>query len=135
MNKRLLSQPSSDLIHISKLVEQLNLDYQAMRSQRHQLAQWEEDQDFSILGEIELFATKIQGYASQVMTQNFQESIDEMAQQLKQLKLFEIEYFADWYFTQSAKYSQIKAYIEAQNYLRLLLLEYLNQHSSLQSAV
>lgn len=133
MSEQLLSQSSqpSDLIHIRKMVEQLNADYRAMRSERHRLAQWEEEQNFSILGEIEIFATKIQGYASQIVNQNLRESIDEMIVHLRELKLFNIDYVSDWYFAKGSEYTQIKAYVEAQDYLRLLLLEYLNQRLSL----
>lgn len=74
MSEQLLPQSSqpSELLHIRRLVKQLNSEYQAMRSERHRLAQWEEEQDFSILGEIEVFAAKIQGYAGQIMAQTFE---------------------------------------------------------------
>lgn len=127
MSEQLVSRSSTpNLVHIRKRVEQLNADYQAMRSERHRLAQWEEDQEFSILGEIEIFTTQIQGYAHQILAEKLRSSIEESIEQLKAIKLFEIDYFSDWYFAEGNEYRQIKHYVEAQDYLRLLLLEYLS---------
>lgn len=128
MSEQLLSRSSDlELVHIRKRIEQLNTDYQALKSERHQLAEWEEEQPFSILGEVELFTTQIQGYAHQILSQKIRSSIEETIQHLKSIKLFEIDYFSDWYFAENNDYTQLKRYVEAQDYLRLLLLEYLNQ--------
>jgi hypothetical protein len=131
MSEQLLSRSSDlELVHIRKRIEQLNTDYQLLKSERHRLTEWEEDQPFSILGEIEVFTTQIQGYAYQILSQKMRSSIEETIQHLKAIKLFEIDYFSDWYFAETNDYTQLKRYVEAQDYLRLLLLEYLNQTQS-----
>jgi hypothetical protein len=52
---------------------------------------------------------------------NQQEIID----RLEQLNIFEIPYFANWYFGDRADYTQIKHYVATLNYLRLLTIEFL----------
>jgi hypothetical protein len=58
---------ASESEHICLLSAQLYEMYQEMKTERNALARWEEEQEFSILGVIELFSTDIQGYAEQIL--------------------------------------------------------------------
>ncbi|BAY60832.1 hypothetical protein NIES22_08920 [Calothrix brevissima NIES-22] len=119
--------------YITNVLQQLLIDYKNTRDERRQIAIWEESQDFSILGEIEIFATDIEGYASQVIANDDLEQYQEMMQKLTKMHIFDIAYFADWYFAEESQFPQIKLYIEKLNYLRLLVIEYINDAIALQS--
>lgn len=112
--------------HIQRLTQQINLAYRMMRDERHQLAIWEEDQKFSLLGEIELLTTDLQGYAGQVLVGNCEQP-NEILDALQKVKPFEIAPVADWYITFGEQYPQMCRYLEMLDYLRLLLMEYLRQ--------
>lgn len=120
----------SDQAHIRLLSTQLDQQYQVMKAERSAIADWEEDQEFSILGVIELFSTEIQGYAEQVLLNDLNTSLGSSSlTHLRQLNVFNIDYFAEWYFNHFSLYPQIQHYIEQLDHLRLLLIEYLNQRS------
>jgi hypothetical protein len=118
------------LAHIQVLSEQLNQIYQSMKAERQAIARWEEEQEFSILGVMELFSSDIQGYVEQLLSDYPGNSLDDRAiSHLRQLDTFSVNYFADWYFANSGTYSQTQQYIEQLDHLRLLLTEYLRERS------
>ncbi|WNZ27568.1 hypothetical protein HJG54_32385 [Leptolyngbya sp. NK1-12] len=116
--------------HISLLSEQLDMLYQAFKSERMAIAQWEEDQEFSILGVLELFSTEVQGYAEQIKLGQFTSPLAHSVDHLRQLNLFRIDYFVNWYFQNLEQYPQTKQYIEGLDHLRLSMLECLNNRLS-----
>lgn len=118
--------------YISNVLQQLLIDYKNTREERRKIAIWEESQDFSILGEIEIFTTDIEGYASQVIANDDLEQYQKMMQKLTKMNIFDIAYFADWYFAEESQFPQVKLYIEKLNYLRLLVIEYINDTIALQ---
>lgn len=114
--------------HIRLLSTQLDEQYQAMKAERSAIAHWEEDQEFSILGVLELFSTEIQGYAERVLLNGSKAALDSSSlTHLRQLNVFNIDYFADWYFNHFSLYPQVQQYVEQLDHLRLLLIEHLNQ--------
>ena len=116
--------------HIRLLSTQLDEQYQAMKAERSAIANWEEDQEFSILGVLELFLTEIQGYAERVLLNSSKAALDSSSLiHLRQLNVFNIDYFADWYFNHFSLYPQTQHYVEQLDHLRLLLIEHLNQRS------
>lgn len=115
--------------HIEQVCQQLIPNYQETRQERYQLALWEESQNFTILGVIEIFTTDIRGYASQVINSDILETPQEISGNLDKLKIFDIPYFSDWYFSHESSYPKIKHYIEFLNYLRLLIIEYCKGNS------
>lgn len=116
--------------HIRLLSTQLDEQYQAMKAERSAIAHWEEELEFSILGVLELFSTEIQGYAEQVLLNGSKAALDSSSlTHLRQLNVFNIDYFADWYFNHFTLYPQIQHYVDQIDYLRLLLIEHLNQRS------
>lgn len=111
-------------------MQQLLIDYKNTREERQQIGIWEESQDFSILGEIEIFTTDIEGYASQVIANDDLENYQHIIKKITKMNIFNISYFADWYFSEESQFPQIKLYIEKLNYLRLLIIEYISLHTS-----
>ena len=112
--------------YLERVLNQLLTDYQTTSSEREQLAVWEETQEFTILGAIEMFATDIRGYAFQAIADaRLEENIVDI---LHQLNIFDIPYFADWYFSIELQYPQIKRYVDKLNYLRLLVIEYIKNY-------
>jgi hypothetical protein len=109
------------LAHIQLITDQLDELYQSMRDERRSIAQWEEDQEISILGVLELFSSDTQGYAQQILAgANLNRQSSE---HLRRLNVFGIDYFAAWYFNQWTRYPQVKRYIDQLDHLRLLLIE------------
>ena len=118
------SQTAKD--YIGKVLKHLLSDYKNTREERRKVALWEESKDFSILGEIEIFTTDIEGCASQVIANDDLENSQDMINKLTKLQIFDVSYFADWYFSEETQFTQIKRYIEKLNYLRLLMIEYIS---------
>jgi hypothetical protein len=112
--------------NIAKVLKHLLSDYKNTREERRQISQWEESNNFSILGEIEIFTTDIEGCASQVITNDNLEDYQDIIKKLTEINIFDISYFADWYFSEESQFPQIKLYIEKLNYLRLLIIEYIS---------
>ncbi|MGH2413747.1 MAG: hypothetical protein ACRDEA_08655 [Microcystaceae cyanobacterium] len=112
--------------YIERVLKQLLIDYQQTKEERHQIALWEETQEFTILGVIEIFTTDIRGYASQIIARDNLENRQEISDNLHKLKIFEVPYFTQWYFSNKSDYPQIKHYVETLNYLRLLIIEYIH---------
>ncbi|WP_068816684.1 hypothetical protein [Phormidesmis priestleyi] len=119
------TQPLDPAIaHIQLLSQQLDDLYQAMKTERQAIAQWEEDQDFSILGVLELFSGDVQGYVEKILTPSASSHPEEHLAHLRKLNVFEINYFATWYFANLNTYPHIKQYTEHLDHLRLLLMEH-----------
>jgi hypothetical protein len=116
--------------HIQHLAEQINPLHQNCRADRIQLADWEDDRPFSILGELEVLAGNLQGYAGQFT----HDRLDATAiVDLQQRNPFADRAIADWYFTHGNDYPDLCRYLELLDYLRLSLLTAIQQ-SSLQVA-
>jgi hypothetical protein len=112
--------------HIQTILNQLLSDFRASKAERQQLALWEESQEFTILGIIEMFTIDIRGYAAQIVVNNFVNEPQNCIDCLEALQIFEIPYVADWYSTID-QYPQIKQYISHLDYLRLLIIEYVSK--------
>lgn len=112
---------------IRRLSERIDQDYRATKDERRGLAEWEENQEFSVLGVIELYSSDIQGYAAQVLTRCYTTSFDISISRLRQLDLLGVSYLADWYFATQVPSPKLKQYIETLDHLRLLLIEYFTQ--------
>lgn len=111
---------------IQHLTNQVNLTYQLMRDERQQLAEWEEEQDFSILGEVELLTSKLQGYSGQLLGERIQD-FESIVVALKKTNPFEIDDVSNWYVAFGDRFPQVSRYIEQLDYLRFLLIEYSTQ--------
>ncbi|WGV27909.1 hypothetical protein [Halotia branconii] len=111
--------------YINKLLQQLLIDYNNTREERRQISLWEESKNFSILGEIEIFTTDIEGCASQVIANDNLENYQDLIKKLTKNNIFNVAYFTDWYFSEESQFPQMKLYVEKLNYLRLLIIEYI----------
>ena len=114
------------LAHLHRFTQQVNVTYQAMHDERVRLALWEDDQDISILGEVELLTTQLQGYAGQILLGRCEHPHEVLAH-LQHINPFETQPLSHWYITWGEKYPQISHYLETLDYLRLLMVEYLRQ--------
>jgi hypothetical protein len=117
------------LAYIEKILNQLLKDYQSTKLERERIALWEETQEFSVLGTIEVLTDDIRGYSFQIINNNSSAKAQEILNELNKLKIFEIPEFIEWYFTPEFDYPQMKHYAETLNYLRLLIIEYLRDLS------
>lgn len=117
------------LAYIEKILNQLLKDYQSTKLERERIALWEENQEFSVLGTIEVLTDDIRGYSFQIINNNCIATSQEILNELNKLKIFEIPEFIEWYFTPEFDYPKMKHYAETLNYLRLLIIEYLRDLS------
>ncbi len=111
--------------YIEQILNQLLIKYQNTQLEREKIALWEENQEFSILGIIEIFTDDIRGYAFQVITKNISINAQNILNELEKLKILEIPEVTKWYFNPKFDYPKMKQYIEILNYLRLLIIEYI----------
>jgi hypothetical protein len=112
---------------IVQLLAQLTVDYQNTKSERKEIAQnyLGSEEEFSFLEEIELVTVSIRGYASQIETSAGVEHREEAIADLHQLRVFDRSAIAQFYDETRSGYLQMRSYIRMLDYLRLLVLEYL----------
>lgn len=106
------------------LSDQMDELYRTMKDERKALSQWEDNQEFSILGTLELFSSDIQGYVETIALNQPTIPSTEALTHLRNLNAFQLDYFTSWYFENWQAYPQIKQYIEQLDHLRLLLIEH-----------
>jgi hypothetical protein len=110
---------------ISDLLTQTTTDYQKAQLERRQLAASSTpDETFTVLEELELLTTDLRGYANQIQIRGWIEQDAAAIAHLQALRLFSIPTIAQFYF-ETEQYPMLKQYIRQLDYLRLLLLEYL----------
>ena len=82
--------------------------------------------------ELELLTVNIRGYASQIKLTGGVENVQKAMRELPQLSAFNIPIVARFYIEQRSPYPQTKMYLQLLDYLRLLVLEYLQTLGSVQ---
>jgi len=112
---------------IVQLLAQLNVEYQKTKSERKEIAHSYvfSEEEFSVLEEIELVTVSIRGYASQIERRAGVENREQAIADLHQLRVFDRSAIAQFYAETRSGYLQMRAYIRMLDYLRLLVLEYL----------
>jgi hypothetical protein len=112
---------------IKDLLVQMTTDYQQTQSERREVAAAFPltDENFSIIEELELITTDLRGYASQLQFRDWIEDSATAIDRLQTLRLFSIPHIAQFYFENSQDYPKLKEYMRQLDYIRLLLLEYL----------
>jgi hypothetical protein len=112
---------------IKDLLVQMTTDYQQTQSERREVAVAfpATDENFSIIEELELITTDLRGYASQLQFRDWIEDSATAIDRLQSLRLFSIPHIAQFYFENSQDYPKLKEYMRQLDYIRLLLLEYL----------
>ncbi len=127
MIEAVLDQQEVTKRNISQLLSQLTNTYQNTRAERKEIVTQfpPENEEFSLLEEIELLTVNLRGYASQITSENKITKKDQMFSQLQGMRVFSVSPIGQFYFNNNGKYEQMKSYIRMLDYLRLLLLEYL----------
>lgn len=112
---------------INNLLQQLNVDYQNTKEERKAIAAEfpANEQEFTVLEEIELLTVLIRGYGSQIQARGMIDLEQEAVERLAKMRVFELPTIALLYFDTTSKYPLMKAYLLRLDYLRLLILEYL----------
>ncbi|WP_414527879.1 hypothetical protein [Nodularia chucula] len=127
MNKAVLNEQEVTKQNIIQLLAQLTHVYQTTRNERKEIIMTfpPEDEEFSLLEEIELLTVNIRGYASQVQATGQINHKSQAIEQLQSVRVLNVPQIANFYFSNNDQYEQMKSYIRILDYLRLLLLEYL----------
>jgi putative N-acetylmannosamine-6-phosphate epimerase len=117
--------------YITHLLEQLTEDYQRTKAERQQIYTLviSDEDEFTVLEELELLTTTLRGYASQIQFRGWIENEAEAIEQLQAMYVLDVSAIAQFYFTTPGQYEQVKAYIRMLDYLRLLMLDYLRSNS------
>lgn len=131
MTKAILNQQELIKRNISQLLTQLTNTYQNTRGERQEISiQFPpEDEEFSLLEELELLTVNLRGYASQIQSTGQIVNQAQTIEQLQAMPVLNVPQIASFYFDSNGNYEQIKSYIRTLDYLRLLLLEYLQFQS------
>ncbi|MEO0768828.1 MAG: hypothetical protein AAFY72_05250 [Cyanobacteria bacterium J06649_4] len=118
--------------HIAQVLAQLTTDYQQAKAERQALATQlpEEASGFSLLEELELLTVSIRGFGSQFITSNGVSNQREAVGQLRQMRVFNVPSIAQFYFDMSIDSERLKLYVSLLDYLRLLILEYLQANAA-----
>ncbi|MBD2195206.1 MULTISPECIES: hypothetical protein [Calothrix] len=113
--------------NILQLFSQLNNVYQNALSERQEIIIEfpPEDEEFSLLEEIELLTVNLRGYASQIQSTRQITNKAQAIAHLQSMRIFNVAQIARFYFNSNGKYEQMKNYLRILDYLRLLMLEYL----------
>ena len=112
---------------IGDLLDQLTMDYQQAKAERRSLsaALPNTEDEFTVLEELELATTDLRGYAGQVVVRGRIEDERAATAHLKRLRLLSIPSVSAFYFELGNDYPLLKDYTRQLDYLRLLLLEFL----------
>lgn len=113
--------------YIIQLLEELNLDYRTTKQERQELATLypTSEEEFTLLEELELLTVDIRGYASQIQVRGGIENKQQAIENLQNMRVFDIPVIAQFYFSHPQAYTQLKSYLRMLDYLRLLIIEYL----------
>jgi len=110
---------------IVQTLAQLTLDYQKTKSESQQIIHLCSEEEFSFLEELELVTVSIRGYASQIESSAGVENREQAIADLHRLRVFDRSAIAQFYAETRSGYLQMRSYIRMLDYLRLLMLEYL----------
>ncbi|MGJ5633038.1 hypothetical protein [Nostoc sp. CALU 1950] len=129
MNK--LNEQELTKRNIVQLLTQLINAYQSTSTERQKLTiQFPpEDEEFSLLEELELLAVNLRGYANQIQSTGQIANQSQAIEKLQAMRVLNVPQIASFYFGSNGNYEQIKSYIRTLDYLRLLMLEYLQFQS------
>jgi hypothetical protein len=120
---------------ISDLFTQMTTDYQQTRAERREVAAAfpPGEEAFSAIEELELLTADLRGYASQLQVRDSIENPAAAIDRLQTLRLFSIPSITQFYFDHSSDYPKLKEYVRQLDYIRLLLLEYLQSYPTTRS--
>jgi hypothetical protein len=134
INLTLNQQNAEQMRHgISNLLTQMTANYQQTKPDRLTLKSvtTPSTESFSILEELELVTSDLRGYASQIQANGSIENSSTAINHLQNLRLFSIPLIGQFYFETGEEYPKLKEYLRQLDYLRLLMLEYLQSSTSI----
>ncbi len=119
-----------------KLIAQISRSlipaYWATEDERSKLSDLEWDSDTDISGDIELFSSNVGGYASQIEHAGYLSNLDlatgDGYLNLWRLQIFGERDFDNWFFSSPNDFPKLKAYVQKLDYLRLLLINYVETY-------
>lgn len=120
--------------HIIQLLQQLTDDYKELKPEMKQIAEQYpgSDDEFAFLEELELLIVSISGYAKQIQATGSTRQIKASIAHLHQLQVF-TNSAVDWLYAEArAQYPKMQNYLQLLDYLRLLVLEYLQLQQTMQ---
>jgi hypothetical protein len=128
------NQLTSQRNYIAQLLEQLTVNYQNTNLERKQIAQnfSNSEEEFTPLEEIELLTVSIRGYACQIAASGSLRNDQQAIAELQRLSVFNNHLIVQLYSESRSHYPQMQSYICMLDYLRLLVLEYLQMQQALQ---
>ena len=112
--------------HVACVLAQMLLDYKGARAERQAIAKTlsDDDSDFSLLEELELLTTDIRGIGSRFVASQIDNHQDVIGQ-LERLQVLNVPSVKEFYFDPAMQAERLKLYISLLDYLRLLLIGYL----------
>lgn len=81
--------------------------------------------DVDVFYMVELFAADVAGYVQSVIRGWRRESPEVPLKSLREISIFENQEFCEWYSQESKEYPNLINYVKMNDYLRLLVIEYL----------
>ncbi len=95
------------------LLNELTIDYQNSQLEQQKIATELplNEEEFSLLEEIEILTVNLRGYAIQVKEKGCLQNTETARQSLQQMAIFEIPTIVNFYFEHSRNYPQIKNYL------------------------
>jgi hypothetical protein len=90
------------------------------------------DDEFAFLEEFELLIVNICGYAKQIQVTGSVKQFDSVIAHLQQLQAFTNLTMSQFYAEARWKYPKVQIYLQMLDYLRLLMLEYLQMQKTMQ---
>jgi hypothetical protein len=120
--------------YIVQLWGQLTVDYQNTKAERRDIAEGypSSEEEFTFSEELELLTVSIRGYASQIRETGTVKNGELAIAHLQQLRALDHPVIAQFYEEEQSRYPQIQSYLWRLDYLRLLVLEYLQMQQSVQ---
>ena len=117
-------------VHLKNVLQQLTVEYKTANSERMALSKvyLGTDEKFSLTEELELLTIDICGYANQIKNSGTVQNIDLAIAQLRELNVLGNVSIIQFYGDTPTEYPKIQAYIRLLDYLRLLTLEYAQNH-------
>ena len=120
--------------YIVQLLGQLTVDYQNTKAERQDIAECYpgSEEEFTFSEELELLTVSIRGYASQIRETETVKNCELAIAHLQQLRVLDRPVIAQFYEEERSRYPEIQSYLWRLDYLRLLVLEYLQMQQSIQ---
>ncbi len=120
--------------YIVQLLGQLTVDYQNTKAERQDIAggYLSFEEEFTLFEELDLLTVSIRDYANQIRETETVKNCELAIAHLQQIWVLDRPVIAQLYEEERSPYPQIQSYLWRLDYLRLLVLEYLQMQQSVQ---